>query len=143
MRPRRLRFISFFFFFNDTATTEISTLSLHDALPISCDGLREDDVPPSPKSHRQLVIEPSGSLLASLKLHCRLVQLAENSAVGGWLGAVQVIAKFAWAVPPDGTLTDLELPPLTEQFPGTPLRLTVWLPAASPVNVTLPLASIV
>src|SRR5947209_18636781 len=28
-------FISFFFFFNDTATTEIYTLSLHDALPIS------------------------------------------------------------------------------------------------------------
>src|SRR2546427_5493057 len=27
-------FISFFFFFNDTATTEIYTLSLHDALPI-------------------------------------------------------------------------------------------------------------
>src|SRR2546428_11838248 len=30
-RPRA----SFFFFFNDTATTEIYTLSLHDALPIS------------------------------------------------------------------------------------------------------------
>src|SRR2546426_12845791 len=28
---------SFFFFFNDTATTEIYTLSLHDALPISHD----------------------------------------------------------------------------------------------------------
>src|SRR3712207_7304616 len=28
--------MSFFFFFNDTATTEIYTLSLHDALPISC-----------------------------------------------------------------------------------------------------------
>src|SRR3989442_11093335 len=28
-------FTSFFFFFNDTATTEIYTLSLHDALPIS------------------------------------------------------------------------------------------------------------
>src|SRR5258705_6006744 len=27
--------IPFFFFFNDTATTEIYTLSLHDALPIS------------------------------------------------------------------------------------------------------------
>src|SRR2546427_5068813 len=26
----------FFFFFNDTATTEIYTLSLHDALPILC-----------------------------------------------------------------------------------------------------------
>src|SRR2546430_8065602 len=31
-----LLFGSFFFFFNDTATTEIYTLSLHDALPISC-----------------------------------------------------------------------------------------------------------
>src|SRR5471030_3534594 len=29
-----LSFIIFFFFFNDTATTEIYTLSLHDALPI-------------------------------------------------------------------------------------------------------------
>src|SRR5256885_5196900 len=29
-----MRSISFFFFFNDTATTEIYTLSLHDALPI-------------------------------------------------------------------------------------------------------------
>src|SRR3989441_12386551 len=28
-------FVTFFFFFNDTATTEISTLPLHDALPIS------------------------------------------------------------------------------------------------------------
>src|SRR6266571_5420652 len=32
-RPR-IVFV-FFFFFNDTATTEIYTLSLHDALPIS------------------------------------------------------------------------------------------------------------
>src|SRR2546422_3455409 len=32
MSPRRLR--RCFFFFNDTATTEIYTLSLHDALPI-------------------------------------------------------------------------------------------------------------
>src|SRR2546421_7931308 len=31
-----------FFFFNDTATTEIYTLSLHDALPISCVRLQED-----------------------------------------------------------------------------------------------------
>src|SRR5690554_7112164 len=30
-----------FFFFNDTATTEIYTLSLHDALPIFLLGLRE------------------------------------------------------------------------------------------------------
>src|ERR1022692_1150097 len=31
---RLIVFVVFFFFFNDTATTEIYTLSLHDALPI-------------------------------------------------------------------------------------------------------------
>src|SRR2546428_6627792 len=31
---RKLSTVIFFFFFNDTATTEIYTLSLHDALPI-------------------------------------------------------------------------------------------------------------
>src|SRR2546422_6853521 len=36
----RVTSISLFFFFNDTATTEIYTLSLHDALPISPVGLR-------------------------------------------------------------------------------------------------------
>src|SRR5215204_7614934 len=32
----RFSLLCLFFFFNDTATTEIYTLSLHDALPISC-----------------------------------------------------------------------------------------------------------
>src|SRR5258707_4133538 len=32
---------SFYFFFNDTATTEIYTLSLHDALPISSGRAKE------------------------------------------------------------------------------------------------------
>src|SRR3712207_7266691 len=37
------------FFFNDTATTEIYTLSLHDALPISdCSGTRRDRVLAAP-----------------------------------------------------------------------------------------------
>src|SRR3972149_12290387 len=36
--PSRCHCCVSFFFFNDTATTEIYTLSLHDALPI-CDGL--------------------------------------------------------------------------------------------------------
>src|SRR2546426_9343908 len=31
--------VTSFFFFNDTATTEIYTLSLHDALPISADAV--------------------------------------------------------------------------------------------------------
>src|SRR5260221_11402250 len=37
MFPASYRFRVSFFFFNDTATTEIYTLSLHDALPISND----------------------------------------------------------------------------------------------------------
>src|SRR5260221_9902310 len=54
--------IFFFFFFNDTATTEIYTLSLHDALPIS---------------HRQasrkarLDLAPIGHLRGALELHDR------------------------------------------------------------------------
>src|SRR4030095_17193460 len=39
----------FFFFFNDTATTEIYTLSLHDALPIWCDCARAGNRGPSPE----------------------------------------------------------------------------------------------
>src|SRR2546430_17588232 len=38
---------SFFFFFNDTATTEIYTLSLHDALPI-CAGVTRQSERPEP-----------------------------------------------------------------------------------------------
>src|SRR3712207_8205371 len=41
-----------FFFFNDTATTEIYTLSLHDALPIS-EAERRDDL----RALRRLVLE--------------------------------------------------------------------------------------
>src|SRR2546422_4797435 len=46
----------FFFFFNDTATTEIYTLSLHDALPISVHrqkkpGLLGDRLELLPESH--------------------------------------------------------------------------------------------
>src|SRR6266496_2739107 len=41
-------YVCFFFFFNDTATTEIYTLSLHDALPIStrCGPMWSSRVPP-------------------------------------------------------------------------------------------------
>src|SRR3712207_8856090 len=46
-----MRFMLFFFFFNDTATTEIYTLSLHDALPIC--------VPTKRQSPFQLVWRPS------------------------------------------------------------------------------------
>src|SRR2546423_14853772 len=49
--PRMTHYsITFFFFFNDTATTEIYTLSLHDALPI-CD--RQRDRPRQERSRRR------------------------------------------------------------------------------------------
>src|SRR5258708_26130270 len=50
----------FFFFFNDTATTEIYTLSLHDALPICChrvDGAVRDSAAHATRSHGRAVCE--------------------------------------------------------------------------------------
>src|SRR2546426_6068498 len=44
-------FLFTFFFFNDTATTEIYTLSLHDALPI-CAGPRLDELPREARAAR-------------------------------------------------------------------------------------------
>src|SRR5258705_8146309 len=43
---------SYFFFFNDTATTEIYTLSLHDALPISRLGWENSPRLPRALRHR-------------------------------------------------------------------------------------------
>src|SRR4030066_2396573 len=66
-----------FFFFNDTATTEIYTLSLHDALPILCS--------PGHKGHADLTSSPPSSPLSErseehtselqshLNLVCRLL----------------------------------------------------------------------
>src|SRR3712207_7561172 len=46
----------FFFFFNDTATTEIYTLSLHDALPIFRQVAEQDEArAPRERQHRQVV----------------------------------------------------------------------------------------
>src|SRR3989442_12999424 len=55
----------FFFFFNDTATTEIYTLSLHDALPISgCrrqrDARASPFVPPAPARSRSNLSQGPG-----------------------------------------------------------------------------------
>src|SRR5215831_21423550 len=71
----RLVLFLLFFFFNDTATTEIYTLSLHDALPIFCRG--------SPPNSASLLIvhgpggrrsEEHTSELQSLRhLVCRLL----------------------------------------------------------------------
>src|SRR5256885_8702252 len=49
MLVTRRRCFSFFFFFNDTATTEIYTLSLHDALPICFSLVYVQTSRPSPR----------------------------------------------------------------------------------------------
>src|SRR2546422_9947634 len=51
---------SFFFFFNDTATTEIYTLSLHDALPIWSSGV--SGIQPRNADHRSAAADtgPAG-----------------------------------------------------------------------------------
>src|SRR3712207_9177185 len=71
------------FFFNDTATTEIYTLSLHDALPISCvSGLRA--VPSSrpsrsttsaaPQPERKTGFEPATLTMARSEEHTSELQ---------------------------------------------------------------------
>src|SRR5256885_17155091 len=62
----------YYFFFNDTATTEIYTLSLHDALPILADGRRQDHR--RPQLQRQFGLDTDGQrvhLEAKLALELR------------------------------------------------------------------------
>src|SRR5258708_12323687 len=58
---------SFFFFFNDTATTEIYTLSLHDALPISsASTTRPSRATAIPRTRRSAWARDSESVVAWL-----------------------------------------------------------------------------
>src|SRR2546429_9288622 len=80
-----------FFFFNDTATTEIYTLSLHDALPISgrCGGARGGAGPsgqrpeaPRPVARRhggQEDLPPEKSRLGAVRgLHLARLRVSEQ-----------------------------------------------------------------
>src|SRR5260370_2883578 len=76
-----------FFFFNDTATTEIYTLSLHDALPISgwASTSRPGSSRFSPTATRAPTVMPERSeehtseLQSHLNLVCRLLLEKKNS----------------------------------------------------------------
>src|SRR6266478_670124 len=72
---------SFFFFFNDTATTEIYTLSLHDALPIC----------------RDLLVEVTGAPDA----------LVVNNAAGAVLLALSALARGGAAIVSRGELVEI------------------------------------
>src|SRR2546422_4473719 len=94
---------AFFFFFNDTATTEIYTLSLHDALPISL-FRRLVLMPPSrryvtescrpPATLKQVLVPPHTAVLpparseehtselqSRLHLVCRLLLEKKNNTI--------------------------------------------------------------
>src|SRR5258706_4151186 len=58
----------FFFFFNDTATTEIYTLSLHDALPIFSNGNVIDELIATPGNVQTATINRSGLLNKAVDL---------------------------------------------------------------------------
>src|SRR5256885_7506739 len=64
--------IYLFFFFNDTATTEIYTLSLHDALPISRGGPRRS-TRPAPACRRARPRRRSEEHTSELQSPCNLV----------------------------------------------------------------------
>src|SRR2546422_10785536 len=80
-----LLWFSSFFFFNDTATTEIYTLSLHDALPISAQRRGEGEQRarkarlsaetrrPHPSPPGQRSEEHTSELQSRLHLVCRLL----------------------------------------------------------------------
>src|SRR2546430_5097300 len=71
-----MQIVSFFFFFNDTATTEIYTLSLHDALPI-CPRARARTSRPSPTAGPRCSSprseEHTSELQSQSNLVCRLL----------------------------------------------------------------------
>src|SRR2546429_5576337 len=90
--------MSFFFFFNDTATTEIYTLSLHDALPISWPRAPMSMPPwrpprrPSPSGPtRRRSEEHTSELQSRLHLVCRL--LLEKKKQARHLCTIPVIQR--------------------------------------------------
>src|SRR2546430_13633074 len=79
------RSASAFFFFNDTATTEIYTLSLHDALPISAARRRSlREAPGGIGEQRRLPARPrseehTSELQSQSNLVCRLLLEKKNN----------------------------------------------------------------
>src|SRR5256885_3873488 len=90
------------FFFNDTATTEIYTLSLHDALPISAvvpaphlRGIRSP-AGPSPRGRSE---EHTSELQSPCNLVCRLLlEKKKMPSLSGW-----------WCARPDGVRRTAEM----------------------------------
>src|SRR5258708_32673598 len=97
--------LSFFFFFNDTATTEIYTLSLHDALPIS--NSAEGMYNAAADAASNMAIHVAGSALQMQQQVIRDVSTTESTAstlvdslrddVIGKFSDMDTLAKQYWA----------------------------------------------
>src|SRR6266516_8077581 len=72
-RQRYLLMLFFFFFFNDTATPEIYTLSLHDALPISATAVSGLWCTPTNPTRWPRSEEHTSELQSPYDLVCRLL----------------------------------------------------------------------
>src|SRR5260370_6486408 len=92
-----------FFFFNDTATTEIYTLSLHDALPI-CASSTDSRSPqntlpagqPRPFDRQRRSEEHTSELQSHLNLVCRLLlEKKKISQMAIMLVAVSMMRTYA------------------------------------------------
>src|SRR2546422_7368762 len=107
--------MSFFFFFNDTATTEIYTLSLHDALPICLcsrgwyvDGKDARAGRDHPRRYRRSE-EHTSELQSRLHLVCRLLlekkkkQLKERAGIEDRpADHMKLEAEAVWRRPHEG-----------------------------------------
>src|SRR5436309_3786401 len=88
---------SFFFFFNDTATTEIYTLSLHDALPICLPRgkvrlvCRRHPHRPGRRLGQQRSEEHTSELQSRENLVCRLLLEKKKKTLSLGLSALRVI----------------------------------------------------
>src|SRR3974390_1624589 len=92
-----IKYPLFSFFFNDTATTEIYTLSLHDALPISRTRWATEQLKQCFRASENLGLrmrseEHTSELQSPIHLVCRLLLEKKNYSADGLNGGIILLA---------------------------------------------------
>src|SRR3954471_25098747 len=93
----------FLFFFNDTAATEIYTLSLHDALPICAAGRSADDAArdrvrralPARRCRRCRSEEHTSELQSRRELACRLLLEKKRRGFAAFMARARCVLAFS------------------------------------------------
>src|SRR5690554_1621219 len=121
---------SFFFFFNDTATTEIYTLSLHDALPIA--GLHWSSIV---RVQHQRLMQALLTQHATLQqVRCMLATFSLVNLIANDFAAVQVfehVQVIKLSTHPGRQIGNIPAPDLARANGGVGCRLfaALWCPA--------------